>query len=95
MVLGDLTTQENKRVEETRQALEAKLGQYLPAESFLVLIRDYSGDVRARNTNQVNYMLKIVTRPSGRTAALAHKPELEAAGFQVSGRGDVVLPDNE
>jgi hypothetical protein len=95
MVLGDLTTQENKRVEETKNILEAKLGQYLPAESFLVLVRNYSGDVRTRSSNQANDMLKIVTRPSGRSAALARKAELEAAGFQISGRGDVNLPENK
>ena len=91
MVFNDLSLSENKTSDEIKAALESKLGQVLPAGSFKIILRSYSGDVRTRSTNKVNYNAMILLEPAARKVALERKEEVEAMGFRVSPKGDVSL----
>jgi len=91
MVLNDLSLSENKTSDEIKAELESKLGQVLPSGSFKIILRSYSGDVRTRSSNKVNYNAMILLDPAGRKTALERKGEVEAMGFKVSPSGDVSL----
>ncbi len=89
MLLNDLSLSEAANTDQIKAALEQRLQSVLPQGSFNIILRTYQGDVRARNTNKVNFTTMILLDPAGRKAALDHKTEIEALGFSVSGKGDI------
>ena len=91
MVLNDLSLSQNMTSDEIKAELESKLGQILPSGSFKIIMRSYTGDVRTRNTNKVNYNAMIILDANGRKTALERKGEVESMGFRVSSSGDVSL----
>ncbi len=91
MVLGDLSLSASSQMGSVKSALENRLGSILPMGSFSVIIRNYQGDFRARNTNQPNFNAVILIDAAGRKIALQRKTDLEALGFLVSSNGDVRL----
>jgi len=91
MVLSDLTLSNSTTAEEVKAALNDKLGQYLPAGSYTIILRSYQGDVRARSTNQPRFNAMILLNPDGKKAALQNKSEMEMLGFRVSASGDISL----
>lgn len=91
MLLNDLSLSNNTSSEAVKSALEGKLGEYLPAGSFTVILRSYQGDFRLRATNQASYKAMILLDAAGRKAAIAYKNQMEALGFRVSASGEVSI----
>lgn len=89
MVLSDLSLSQNATSESIKSALEEKLREVLPGGSFTIILRSYQGDFRARSSSQASYKAMILLDAAGRQAALEHKSEIEAMGFQVSPSGDI------
>lgn len=91
MLLNDLSLSENTTADEVKAVLESKLSQILPTGSFRIILRSYTGDVRTRSTNKVNYNAMILLDAQGKKTALERKSEVEAMGFKVSSGGEVSL----
>jgi|WetSurMetagenome_2_1015567.scaffolds.fasta_scaffold1056927_1 hypothetical protein len=89
MVLNDLSLSQNTRPEEIKTALNGKLGRVLPEGTYKVIVRNFSGDVRARADGKVSFQAMILLDSEGRKAALQNKGEIEAMGFKVSNSGDI------
>lgn len=91
MVLSDLTLSSSSTAEEYKAVLNSKLGLYLPAGSYTIVLRSYQGDFRARSTNQPRFNAMFLLSADGKKAALQNKNEMESLGFRVSASGDVSL----
>jgi hypothetical protein len=89
MVLNDLSLSQNTRPDEIKSALAGKLGRVLPEGTYKVIVRNFSGDVRARAGGKVSFQAMILLDTEGRKAALQNKGEIEAMGFKVSNSGDI------
>ena len=91
MVLSDLTLSGNATAEQVKATLESKLGLYLPAGSFTIVLRSYQGDFRVRSTSQPRFNAMFLLSPDGKKAALQNKADMETLGFRVSASGDISL----
>ena len=89
MVLNDLSLSQNTRPDEIKTVLTGKLGLVLPEGTYKVIVRNFSGDVRARANGKVSFQAMILLDAEGRKAALQNKGEIEAMGFKVSNSGDI------
>lgn len=91
MVLSDLTLSNSSTADEVKAVLNSKLGQFLPAGSYTIVLRSYQGDFRARSTNQPRFNAMILLNADGKQAALQNKSEMESLGFRVSASGELSL----
>ncbi len=89
MLLNNLSLSENSSTEEVKAALEQKLGNFLPVGSYNVILRNYQGDFRVRSNNESRYQAMFLLDAAARKAAIEHKEEMQAEGFQVSPSGDI------